>query len=186
MRLYRLACLHPACSTRWLMGYVSPESTVADCLIASVVRCSIRQETNPRPPGAYQLLPFQPRRFDQHRGSSAPSLKIKLNDQGLGTAANDKVVFAAGSDNRLRAWSLLSGERLRPDHDSNPDLVSRNSRNPLTRSFSAHPTAISITEDGMMDVGVGHAIHRFRPRRDGPSRTSDSAVRNWEASDTFM
>lgn len=100
------------------------------------------------------------------------------DNQGLATTANDKFLFAAGSDHRIRAWSLLDGERLQPDIE--PNIVTPFSQNPLTRYFPDRPTAISITENGTMDVGVENKVYRFQAQNGRRAGTAaETELRIW-------
>jgi hypothetical protein len=85
--------------------------------------------------------------------------EIGLNDKGITTTLDDQIVFAGGGDRRIRAWSLLDSQRLLPpetETDAGDDTT-----NPLSYLFPYRPTAISVTGDGVMDVGVGESVYRF-------------------------
>ena len=146
--------------------------------------------------------------------------------QGLTTTSNDKIVFAAGSDSMLRAWSTVSGQPLRPieqvlpsrddesdfqylfdhkkprtwdddddayyggeddraneeepidlfsnyqdagvDHDQGRNNgipakahESRPSDNPLARKFPRQITALTVQDDGGLDVACGRYLYRY-------------------------
>lgn len=74
------------------------------------------------------------------------------------TSVDDKFVFAGGGDCRIRAWSLLDGQRLIP-RDIEPGEPP--TTNPLRYLFPYRPTAISVTDGGVMDVGIGESVYRF-------------------------
>ena len=77
--------------------------------------------------------------------------------QGLDTTPNGKYLFAGQGDNRVRAWSLLDGQRLLPDPDqpNGPDA-----RNPLNEIYYTRPTAITAG-DGVLNVGVAGGVQHF-------------------------
>lgn len=76
------------------------------------------------------------------------------------TTTDDQILFAAGSDRRIRAWNLLDGSRLLPA-ESDPSLLSTTSTNPLTRIFEERPSGIQFSESGLLDVAVAKSVYRF-------------------------
>jgi hypothetical protein len=83
----------------------------------------------------------------------------ELSQKGITTTADDKFVFAGGGDRRIRAWSLLDGQPLIPPNVETG--AGADTANPLGYLFPCRPTAISVTGDGVMDVGIGESVYRF-------------------------
>lgn len=110
---------------------------------------------------------------------------MKIDDQGMETTPDDKFLFAAGSDNRLRLYSTTNGTRIQPTSSgfatptsqSDPstpfgdtlhpiNFASRAigplASNPLSRIYEDNITSIGVRNDtwGLDLVVKGH-MYRF-------------------------
>ncbi|KAL1405348.1 hypothetical protein Q8F55_008979 [Vanrija albida] len=81
----------------------------------------------------------------------------------LTTAPDDTVVFAGGSDHRLRAWSTLTGELLTPP-------APRHRRNALAMDFRHLVEHVDIAPDLTLRVASAGDILRFAPHRPAATR----------------
>ncbi|WOO85668.1 uncharacterized protein LOC62_07G009163 [Vanrija pseudolonga] len=81
----------------------------------------------------------------------------------LSTAPDDTVVFAGGGDHRLRAWSTLTGEPLKP-------VLPRHRRNALTIEYRHLVEHVDIAADLTLRVASGPDILRFAPHRPAVTR----------------
>ncbi|WVQ94155.1 hypothetical protein IAU59_001233 [Kwoniella sp. CBS 9459] len=110
---------------------------------------------------------------------------------GMATSPDDKVLFAAGTDRRIRAWSTLSGDPILPPHppstsisgwpfieaeaeagkrrciggvwgDTEQEQKEEQAHdNPLSRVFESRITHLSVTEDMGLDVVHKGELMRF-------------------------
>lgn len=81
----------------------------------------------------------------------------------LSTTPDDTVVFAGGGDHRLRAWSTLTGEPLKP-------VLPRHRRNALTIEYRHLVEHVDIAADLTLRVASGPDILRFAPHRPAVTR----------------
>ncbi|KAH8825015.1 hypothetical protein DL96DRAFT_1611641 [Flagelloscypha sp. PMI_526] len=90
------------------------------------------------------------RTFSGHQDS------IHLHEQlGFVVDTDGGFLFAAGSDCRLRGWSLTSGDQLLPPQTKDPW------RNPFTAVFSQPPSSLHIVNDA---AGIGSSLWIGRQR----------------------
>ncbi|KAK8844761.1 hypothetical protein IAR55_006611 [Kwoniella newhampshirensis] len=79
----------------------------------------------------------------------------------MASSPDDRFLFASGSDRRIRCWSTITGEPVRPppSGDEGNDV-----ENPLVRTFNQKVSAISVREDLGLDVVVRGELMRFGRR----------------------
>ena len=101
---------------------------------------------------------------------TAPRTKVHLsitNAQGLTTTPDDKFIYAAGSDNRLRLFDARSGHRVMPDLVAEEDSLHQrrigpSEDNPLKRIFQDKVENITVREDNLgVDLSVKGDLMRF-------------------------
>lgn len=78
----------------------------------------------------------------------------------MATSPDDTVVFAGGSDHRLRAWSTVTGEQLRPPPNDR--------RSVLSMSYRHLVEHVDIAEDLTVRVAAAGDILRFAPHHAHP------------------
>ena len=83
------------------------------------------------------------------------------------TTPDDKFIYAAGSDNRLRLFDTRTGQRIMPELAAEEDSLHQRrigpmEDNPLKRIFQDKIENISVREDNLgVDLSVKGELMRF-------------------------
>ncbi|CAD6588971.1 MAG: hypothetical protein TREMPRED_005223, partial [Tremellales sp. Tagirdzhanova-0007] len=80
--------------------------------------------------------------------------------QGLTTSSDDEIVFAAGSDRRIRAWSTVTGDQIVSTHETARTSEWDERPNLLRMVFPDRVQALDVREDFGLDVAVDAEIDR--------------------------
>lgn len=81
-----------------------------------------------------------------------------LSEQSTALSPSGTHLFASGSDNRIRAYSLLTGSPLTPWPE---DEYHQQEENPLVKEFEDKITGLSVRDDLGLDVVVKGQLLRF-------------------------
>ncbi|CAD6564406.1 MAG: hypothetical protein TREMPRED_004976 [Tremellales sp. Tagirdzhanova-0007] len=92
--------------------------------------------------------------FKGHRNSFPCSL-------GLTTSSDDEIVFAAGSDRRIRAWSTVTGDRIVSTHETEQTTEWDEQLNPLCVVFPFSVQFLEFREDFGLDAAVDAEVYRL-------------------------
>jgi hypothetical protein len=81
--------------------------------------------------------------------------------KGFVTSRDDEILFVAGSDHRIRAWSTITGELIHPREATQPPAKPGQEENPLRKQFAECVQSIDVSEDFGLDLTVDGEIQRF-------------------------
>ena len=81
--------------------------------------------------------------------------------KGLATSSDDEIIYAAGSDCRIRAWSTVTGDRIVSIHETARTTEWDAKPSPLLTVFPDKVQVLEVREDFGLDVAVDGWIERY-------------------------